>query len=290
MAQNGHAAEPALLDYIMFQHRVKEQLHENGILVDRFVLSTQGTPYFVVGGECFIAVYAQTCPNADFADPSAFLEVVAAVAKMHASVLLESTAPNHKTAAATADANKQLDSLAVLKRKLLKVGKFSEFDMLFLKGCDRLTGHIAGLTAADNEGESDVQSTIDSTRYFCHNLLKEENVFYDSKTHAITITNFSECGGGHFLFDLAYLIKRCLKAKPARVAPLDAVLSTYSAHHPAAFFSKPHFRRILLYPDKFVKVSADYYSKKRSFAPKTYISRIEECLTANDELEKYIDS
>ena len=269
--------ESALLEYITFQHDVKEQLHESGVGVDRFLMSTQGTPYFLQGGECYIASYAQTCPNAVFSAPDEFLAVVAAVAQMHTAVAFAEDAPPYH--AKTADAGKQLANLAVLKRKLLKTGKFSEFDMLFLKGCETLAGHIEKSTAnADNP--------LDNARYFCHNLLKEENVYNDNGR--IIITNFSECGTGHYLFDLAYLIKRCLKAQPTQTAPLDAVLDTYHKYHPAADFHIDDFYHILLYPDKFVKVTADYYSKKRSFAPKTYISRIEECLLANEEIKKYI--
>jgi len=273
------AAEPALLEYIAFQHVVKERLHESGIGVDRFLVSAQGTPYFVQGTECFVASYAQTCPNAAFAVPSEFLAVVAVIAQMHAAVSFAADTPPYH--AKTTDAGKQLANLSVLKRKLLRTGKFSEFDMLFLKGCDALAGHIEKWAA-----NADAYNPLDNPRYFCHNLLKEENVYNDNG--AIIITNFSECGTGHYLLDLAYLIKRCLKTQPAQLAPLDAVLDTYHRHHPAADFQRDDFNHILLYPDKFVKVTADYYSKKRAFAPKTYISRIEECLLANDEMKKYI--
>jgi len=282
MAHGAYAAADqtsALLDYITFQHDVKEQLHASGIGVDRFLISTQGTPYFMLGGDCFVAAYAQSGSNASFTDPAEFLEVVATIAKMHAAVTIKEEVPWFIKAA---DASKQLANLATLKRKLLRTGKFSEFDMLFLKGCDALIGHITkSADVADNP--------LDKSSFFCHNLLKEENVYSDDgNSGTVVITNFSECGRGHYLFDLAYLIKRCLKAQPAQVAPLGAVLDTYHKHHPAANFHEGDFHHILLYPDKFVKVTADYYSKKRSFAPKTYISRIEECLLANDEMKKYI--
>ena len=274
----------SLLAHILFQHEVKEYLHDKGLRVDRFIISVQAQPYLKMGDDCFVASYAQTpgFNNADFTDDKVFLAIVACVAQMHSHLSAAEFKAKPKTKRRiAADAAKQAENLETLKRKLLRGGKFSEFDMHFLKGCERFIRHI--------EAYADIPAgKLNFPKYVCHNLLKEENIYHDG--NEAWITNFSEAGYANYLFDLAYIIKRRIKARPPQALPLGSILDAYLAHHHHGGdgFDKEIFRRILLYPDKFVKVSMDYYSKKRSFAPKTYLTRIEECFRTDDAMMEYV--
>ena len=264
----------SVVEKILFHHKIKEYLNENGLMSDGFVISAQGTPYFISGDEIFIATPAFAGPNANFADADNFLVVVAHVANMHQLLSQGNIIGGQSRAMFGNDVGRHMESLGSLKKKLLKSGKFSEFDMQFLRGYEKLAPHIATYVGTDDPLEND--------RYICHNLLKEENIYYEDDR--IILTNFSEAGRGHYLFDLAYLIKRHIKANPTEILSLDKVLEVYCASHTSCDFDKSVFHHMLLYPDKFIKVATDYYSKKRSFAPKTYISRMEECLRTNDAL------
>lgn len=255
---------------ILFVHEVKEHLHRSGFMVDRFLTSVHGVPYFraesSIDADIYTASYVQTGTNVGFADGGAFLDVVSHVAGMH-SVLAAAdiSAVAVKKAKISDDAAKKtLNSLSSLKKKLLKAGRFSDFDMLFLRGYEKLAPHIVAFGDAGAD-----------ENHICHNLLKEENIFRQNSE--IAITNFVEAAQMHHLHDLAYIIKRHIKSKPREIVFIDKIVDTYAANCDMTL-DEALFRRILSYPDKFIKVTMDYYSKKRSFAPNTYISRMQECL------------
>jgi len=257
---------------ILFQHEIKECLHQNGFTVDRFLISAQNTPYFRIDDDIYTACFAQGGPNVNFTVGDVFLDVIAQVAKMHHVLFRSSIEASLPKKVKTGDeVTKSLANLTSLRKKLLKAGKFSEFDMLFLRSYEKLAAHIVSIEDED-------------TKHICHNLLKEENIYiYDEK---IILTNFHEAASKLHLYDLAYIIKRYVKAMPQDIMPLRKILETYIENCPDIDFDEMLFRRILLYPDKFIKVTGDYYSKKRSFAPNTYLSRMEECLRMSETLER----
>ena len=273
--------ENSVIRDILFQHEVKEYLYANGLAVDRFLISSQNHPYFRSGDDIYTAAYVYNT-EVDFSSQKTFLEVISYVAKMHnllsnTKISAEKPKSKQKNNVCT---EKILENATQNKKKLLKSGKFSEFDMFFLKGYEKLAPHIAAFGALPKD-------FLDNKDYICHNLLKEENIYFqDGQT---ILTNFSEVGMNHYLHDLAYIIKRYVKGQYADFAPLNKILEVYKASHPTADFAPQTLKRILLYPDKFIKVTTDYYSKKRSFAPKTYLSRIEDCLNTNEILTKYIN-
>jgi len=279
-----------VINNIMFQHEIKEYLHTNGILVDRFLMSAQDAPYYRNGDDIYAASYAVNIPNADFAGGTIFLDIIAHVAKMHHVLSMGkfSAEPPKRKVKFGEDGAKQMDGLQAHRKRMLKTGKFSEFDMLFLKGYDAFAPYMQTFA---NMPKSFTEEGLTDRMYICHNLLKEENIYCENDN--IIITNWGEAGYSHCLFDLVYILKRYIKSTPETLLPIDKILETYCKHNPSSELdaeeNKQIFRHILLYPDKFIKVAADYYSKKRSFAPKTYISRMEECFNMGDALLKYVN-
>ena len=258
---------------ILFQHEVKERLHESGFAVDRFLISSHDMPYFKADGDVYTACFVQSGVNINFTDGPAFLDVVAHIAKMHHAL----SRANIDAVSARASKNNSeaarkstLANIESLKKKLLKSGRFSDFDMLFLRGYEKFAPHIVAF--GDESGHE----------HICHNLLKEENIYMQGDSQ-FAITNFAETAQAHCLHDLAYIIKRYIKAKPMEIMPIGRILDIYAANCLMPL-DDALFRRILLYPDKFIKVTNDYYSKKRSFAPNTYITRMQECLRAGTVL------
>lgn len=267
---------PANIENILFGHEIKEYLVANGFEgIDRFFVSQQQLPYHKTGADVFTAARAIRADNADFTDKTQFLDVVANIGKMH-KILAGMTFPAQpKKRAEPPPAQKALGALAVYRKKLMKAGKFSDFDMMFLKGYEKFVPHIL---------QNDI---LGHDKYICHNLLKEENIYMQDARTPI-FTNFATAGYGHYLSDLVYVVKRYLKANPNGDLPLETIAQTYTTNHPATCFDTKQLKALLQYPDKFVKITKEYYSKKRSFAPKAYLTRMQECLSRGEVLEDYL--
>lgn len=293
------------INEILFQHSIKEHLHNNGFGVDRLLLSVHNTPYYGSGSgsgfgdDIFTASIVHNLPNVSFLDSDDFLDVVAHIGKMH-HVLMSlqeddyilanrhSHSHSHSHSQNNGNSSSQdqkaqsaLSNLKHLRKKILNGGKFSDFDMLFIKGYEAFAPNIAEF--ADYVDE--IEGFTSSNYHICHNLLKEENIFRDN-AHII-VTNFSKAAFGYCHNDLAYLIKRMVKAKPMTMPPFKKVIATYIEACNDIEFDMAHFKRVLLYPDKLIKVVGDYYNKKRRFAPNAYITRMSECLRAGLILQNY---
>ncbi|MCL2575069.1 MAG: hypothetical protein FWE33_01425 [Defluviitaleaceae bacterium] len=266
-------------DNILFAHEVKEHLVKQDFDgVDRFFVASAGLPYHKNGDEIFTATVAYNSHKAEFANPQDFLATVASLGEMHKILTNPNFTATPKKKLEPVPANKAYDTITSFKKKMLKAGKFSEFDMLFLKGYDKFSTHIIAWNALGND-------ILGHNKYVCHNLLKEENIHIEAKP---IFTNFVNAGFGHYLHDLVYIIKRYLKAHPMGEIPLADVIKAYKTGNDTQDFDIETFKALLLYPDKFIKISRDYYSKKRSFAPKTYLTHIEQCFERGNAIENYL--
>ena len=274
------------INNILFQHEIKTCLMREGFSnIDSFFVTETGLPYHRQGGDIFTISQSPKCKEkADFTKKDDFLKIIKHVADMHVflkNINLGSFVPSQRKA--ITEPSKAISFLAAQKKRLLKGGKFSEFDMLFLKSYDIFVSQITSFEALD-------KSVLDKDIYICHNLLKEENIYIDSE-HKPFFKNFSNTSQRHYFYDLTYLIKRLLKVSNGAEMPLDEVLQEYEKANPAEAFdedTKNFFMTLLLYPDKFIKLSLDYYNKKRNFTPKSYLRRMEECIERNQTLLGYL--
>ncbi|MCL2235232.1 MAG: hypothetical protein FWB98_02190 [Defluviitaleaceae bacterium] len=265
---------------ILFQHQVKEHLYKKGFTqIDRFFVTEQGgTPCLKSSGDLFTVARGFNKPKADYAQKDQLLAVVAELGKIHKiSEGVKFDGEPKKRREATSP-EKALGLLSSQKKKLMKAGRFSEFDMIFLKAYEKFEPYIQAWGGIPKD-------VLGNNNYICHNLLKEENIFMEDKP---IFTNFVAASYGHYLTDLVYLVKRYLKAEPQGDLPMADIFEAYKKGHPEALLDQDFFKAKLMYPDKFIKVAKEFYSKNRSFAPKAYLTQMEECLERGIALENYL--
>ncbi|MCL2854886.1 MAG: hypothetical protein FWE21_04635 [Defluviitaleaceae bacterium] len=266
------------VEAILFQHEVKEFLYREGFdQTDRFYVTEKNLPYYKTSDDVYTASLTFAAPKVDFAKKQDFLTVVEHLGKMHKILMGANFAHKPKRRQEAIPPQKALENLATHRKKLMKAGKFSEFDMLFLRGYEKFAPHISSVSIAGG--------ALGDNNYICHNLLKEENIYMADRP---IFSNFATAGYGHYLSDLTYMVKRYLKAEPDGDLPLADIFGAYKAGHAEADINKDFFTAKLLYPDKFIKIARDYYSKNRSFAPKAYLARMEESLARGNALDGYI--
>jgi len=274
------------INNILFQHEIKTRLMGEGFgNIDSFFVTETGLPYHRQGGDIFTISRNPKCKEkADFTKKDDFLKIIEHVANMHIflkNINLDSFMPPQRKT--LTEPGKAMSFLTAQKKRLLKGGRFSEFDMLFLKSYDIFVSQITSFEALD-------KGILEKDIYICHNLLKEENIYIESG-HKPFFKNFSNTSQRHYFYDLTYLIKRLLKVSNGVDMPMSEVLQEYEKANPSEVFdeiTKNFFIALLLYPDKFIRLSLDYYNKKRNFTPKSYLTRMEECIERNQTLLTYL--
>jgi len=271
----------ACIDAIMYCHDVKEFLFDKGIITDRFHLSAHGLPYLITGGETYLLTDYYNCPDGLFADSAAFLAIISELAKIHSALKFNTVSrPAQPRPLLGDEADKSIGNLRATRKKLLKTGRFTDFDMMFLKGLDFFGNSLDNWIQLNN-GSEIMALKAEGIAFVCHNLLKEENI--NNNNGKITIINFAEASPGHYIYDLAYIIKRYILSAPPALS-LHQILESYTTHNEISRIEIKFLRELLLFPDKFIKIADSYYFKKRPFVPKAFSLRMEEIIRTKEDV------
>lgn len=279
------------IESILFQNHVKELLYLNGFTnIDRFYLSQQGLPYVISGGGTYILTDCLNAKPASFAAASQFKEIVKSIAEMH---FICRDIDYKKPVAASLVLpeeiyEKNIGDLQKYKKLIHKQSSFSDFDVTFFKHYDFYTQALKDwYETAKKDSYVNLLEEARNRQFVCHNLLKEENVLIDNQ-NKIYITNFSEISIDHFMKELSALIKRYIKCAPEEIVPLEEIISIYDSQNPVGREELALLKAFLIFPDKFLKICATYYAKKRTWIPGTFVSRMES-ITSNSGFEhKYL--
>jgi len=267
----------AMPERIWFQYSVKEHLCAHGFTqTDRLALAESGEPYTELDGELYIVAERLPYREVSFAGKDEWLRVVQTVARFHflcrdTDYACAALLPAEEPAALY---RKHTDSLNRCRRRILKNGKYAEFDVLFLRTVDEYLAALAEwYETAATERYAALFDEARRRRFVQHGLLKEGNILI-SRQNDVALTDFSEAALGHYLVDLAALIKRYIKTIGCPVA-LSETLAAYDSCNPLCDDALRALRALLLFPDKYLRLCASYYDRNRSWTPGTFITRME---------------
>lgn len=281
-------------DDIYFWHLINEILHKEGFAhINRFLLTKNKLPYFQKGSDVYMVMDIKLADEKNFECKQHFLSIIKNLAKMH-YILAKTTEleipKNHIFEAQLGyNMDKTAINLATYKKKILKTAKFSEFDMLYLKTYKYFAPFIENWVKIYNNSGYALNDIALQNSYICHNQLKEENIIVEDDY--LLFTNFSKASVGHFVYDLAYIIKRYLRLftnNTNDALRLSQIIEVYEQNNPLFIYDQGFFEALLLLPNKFIKICNQYYSKNRSFVPITYLGRMQDILDTKDIIYNYI--
>jgi CotS family spore coat protein len=279
---------------IVFQHAVKEQLAEKGFPnTDRFCLSTDGLPYVKHEDGLFVLTLNpnQTAKDeADLTNADMFKNILRTVAEFHKisqeMTFDEETAKIYEQESTKEAYAKRQAEIKANKKWINSQKRMLDFDVVFLKNLkffqDKIEEAEAIFTATEFETEIEKAKAKNTV---IHNNLKEENILVGG---GISLVKFSDACIGCRHIDIADLIRRYIKAAPENAITINEVVSVYSEVYPLSESDIKILKYLLLYPQKFVSVCNQYYSKKRSFAPSAIISRMDEVVGQREVYYEYI--
>ena len=276
---------------VLFQHKVKETLYARGFCaLDRFFLSMDREPFVLHEGQLYVATAYAPQREVNFASGPEFGQAVAQVGRMHRLSRSMDAGPCPYASdpiSAEESYQKNLQALISLKKRVSRYRQLSDFDVLFLRHYEDTLAYLGLWRDYMKQSQCDqrVQNAI-AQGMVCHQLLKEEFLIF--RNGELTITNFSECAYGYPAQDLASLIRRHFKAAPDNPLDIRSILTTYSAANPLEPGDLEALYAILLFPDKFIKICTQYYTKKRTWIPGTFQVRMDADLGNKDRFRQYI--
>ena len=275
---------------ILFQHELKKHLHDNGFChLDMYVLSAQNKPYFEWNQEKYTMTDQIQGKQADFQNKEDFKKVLIGTAQFHK--LSENFLYEGQTVSKNDRIHESFDrkikELALIKKRLRKYTSLSDFDVIFIKHYDyymelmvRAKDMLAHSAYDQLVAEAKRKNTV------CHNVLKEENILFNSKGEMV-LSHFNDISVDPHIIDLAELIKRYVKILPEDHLSLGEMIEIYSRIQPVSDAELAVLEALLLFPSKFLKICSQYYSKKRSWIPGALNSRMQNLIAKKNMAEEF---
>jgi len=264
---------------IMARYQLLDHCNKTGYLwLERYHLSKDELPYVYYDGEYYIMTSLFKHKEADFTVDSEFFKVVKALASFHKaarSVTFSDGAFLHKKSLITPLTEVIQTSsinLDAIRKRIRKQSKMSDFDVLFVKHFSDYRNRVfRALQLLESTGYLKHLTKARQHYHVCHGALKEDCLkIWDDHVY---ITNLENTKISYQLDDLCDLIRRRERKTPINVA---TVIDAYSDVLPLKPEEEVILEAMLLYPAAFVKISTEYYRKKRSWTPISMINKMQE--------------
>ncbi len=269
---------------VAFQHSLKEHLLRNNFpYVDNFVLSETGEPYVVFQDEVYICTPFLDLREADLSDKNEFLKIIEQVSLFHKAA--ENVTFSFPQTLSFSDEFLNTASwLNVVKRNINNQKRLSDFDVLFLKNFNYFYQLTKQSLEFFTQNKDNIFEKANRLYTVSHGRLKEENILMGSD---IFLTKFSDSKISEQVSDVSSLIQRHIK-HAQNPACLSEVLEAYGKHNNFGETEKEILINFLKFPEKFISICRQFYSKKRTWTPSALITRIEEVINSKERFENYI--
>lgn len=265
-------------EHILFQHKVKEFLCEDGFCnIDRFVLTREENPlpFFSRGDELITVSKLYPFREADFTYLPDALKVSETLGLLHRTTekydfVQAGRFFSHDIAA---EYEKGIAFLQSIKKTLTAGKNISDFDITVAKNYDfylKRAEEAVKLLSELYRGRSVI----------CHNLVKEENFLLNDEE--IYITEFSKISAASPVFDLSQLIGRIIKSSAKNEeAGIISVKQLINSYVKFGDFDENDAKKLyasLIYPKSFIKSCMNFYNKKRTFVPVSVKNKLDQII------------
>ena len=284
--------------HIMFQHRVKEHLaqldkpNKKIIRTDSYYCSNTGEPYVNFEDNIYVMTDLFPYKESDFGRSDEIEKIIEATAIFHICARDAKLSDGHTHFAEddlVGKYKRNITELSAIKKKIGIQKRMSDFDVLFLKNYQYYMNDL--LTSIEILEKTNLQSYIQKARglgQVCHNLLKEENVFYHNGH--LYILGFSHAAIDYSLYDVCSVIQRHVKDMPKEPLSIHRLMELYHLTNPILAEEVEILYALLKYPYKFIKICNQYYSRKRTWTPSVLNNRIQHLIAGQKEYADFIDA
>jgi len=277
---------------IRLRHALLDQLETLGFSwTDKIMLSTQGVPFVQLGRETY--VMSRYIKGHDIN-----LDCL-----QDMTLAIESLARFHMAARAITPTNGITFDVAVplseifaknstflnkIAKQTNKNSRLSDFDVMFIKSSAQYISQAAESARLLAQTHYHALHAAALTQnHICHNALKEENLpILEGICH---ITNFSEATIDAQITDFASFLRRYAR-RSQREIPLVKLIEMYDGIFPLPQSAAAIIYAQLVHPWQFVKITRQYYSKKRGWTPAAMMSRMTSLLEAQEAYDAYVST
>lgn len=272
------------LERLMYIHRAKEHLKENGFInMDKFITSKDGEPYVYINDALYVMTSIPRGRECNLNQKDDIMLASRELAKLHkaSAGYKVGSAPETKSELYRIPLyfTKRLEELKKLK-KLAKKGN-KEFDSIFLKYADRFIDVADRAICMLQESRyNELCKNAEEEGIFCHHDFTHSNILVDEE-HA-SIINFDFICPELKIYDLTNFLRRKLRKCSWDFGEGKFIIEEYMSEHSLNDDELRVMGIMLMFPQKMWRVCNRYYNSRRSFYEKGYVVQLKEVI---DEIE-----
>lgn len=274
-------------EMLLFENDIRDNLlkkNYNGI--DKFYLSIYQKPYVLKENNYYVMSDYTAYTKSDYNNVEHVNKIAEELGLIHKLTI--GTKFNDKiiyNKGLIREGEKAYRKLKYIKKHIGKNTHYSDFDIIFLKNYEYYLDKIEYCIKSLKNTKYEILLEEAKTRIFVsHNLIKEESIVYiENKIH---INDFSRGCVTYPIIDLKSLIERNIKKSDN--INLYEIINRYNKTNILTNEDLKILYIILNYPTRFIKISNEYYSKKRSFIPNYLINSLEKAILVEEKQKKFI--
>jgi CotS family spore coat protein len=269
-------------------HTVKEHVAGAGYPgVDRYRVTPMGRPYAQLGGETWTACDYICGREADFESWDDVRRIIGSVRLWH-SCARGVEADIAASPPVGGYFRKKGAELAGIVKRVRRQTRLSDFDVLLIKNIAFYTEQINKAAALLDESDYAARyAQALAEGHVCHHALKEESL--DLCEGCVFITHYEEAAFDTQLADIAALVRRHVGRAGNRATKAAYLIEEADKAEPLPEGSVKVLHALLTFPWQFMKITTQYYSKKRTWTPNAIINRMQTVITEAGFYEKYIN-
>ena len=271
---------------LLFVYSAMEWAYRNGISVPKLLPSNDGNRYVIYNGMIFILSDWVGGDKCDFDNPLHITLSAKTLSKLHKSSI------DFKPISGSSNRSYlQNFNLSLVRHfnTLLDSANSAEstkdkFSKIYLKNFD----YNLSLAKIALEISSDIKNDDLSTS-LCHGDYVNKNILIEDNKN-VNLIDFDKCAYDYSAHDIAYFLRRFLK-RPTTNWNIDSTLSfldTYSQLHPLSSADYKYILAYLAFPQKYWKVSRDYYKNIKKCNKNYFITILEKSLERTARQREFI--
>ncbi|MGL5352990.1 MAG: CotS family spore coat protein [Clostridium sp.] len=264
---------------LLYVYSAMEWLHRNGLFVPKLLPTNDNNRYIKYMNMLFILTPWVNGIKCDFDNKFHMKLSSTALAKLHKSSKdffpISGSSPRIAYDDYHISINKHLEQLLTTAKQAKHHN--DRFSKIFLKHFST-NMELAKLS-------SRLSSTIDNnhlSKSLCHGDYVNKNILIDNST--VWIIDFDKCKTEYSAHDLSYFLRRLLKRENTNWninLTLD-ILNDYIAINPLSSSDLKYILAYVAFPQKFWKISRDYYKNIKRCNKNAFISLIEKGVDKTD--------
>lgn len=275
---------------------IKHILLQNGFeTLDNYFASSQNTPYYKLNTDIYIMKNFVETSETDFSNSAEVKKILKKTAQMHKALANSEIPPGLCNVTATNILNDIMTKRQNLKKtKKICTNKkhLSDFDVLFIKNYtyfqDIADKAINTFMLEETKFKNYLNNEFlkHTGKFICHSSLKEETVLKLKNDYCIT--GFENAKSRYYLYDIADILERYIRKHARPLVSFSEFAEEYSSVNTLNETDLNLLKIIMLFPERYIKMCGEVYSKGRSFVPNFLTKKISEIIFKKEEKEKFI--